>query len=143
MYRLDPDGSVHLLADGQTRPNGIGLSPDERTLYVANSDGAARHWTAYPVNDDLSLGAGAVLLDLTGSEAAGVPDGFAVDSAGNLWASGPGGIVVISPEGDHLGTVRFPEQPANAAFGNDGRTLYATARTGLYRIDTLVEGLMP
>ena len=143
VYRLDPDGSVHLLADGQTRPNGIGLSPDERTLYVANSDGEARHWTAYPVNDDLSLGAGAVLLDLTGSEAAGVPDGFAVDSAGNLWASGPGGIVVISPEGDHLGTVRFPEQPANAAFGNDGRTLYATARTGLYRIDTLVEGLMP
>ena len=143
VYRLDPDGSVHLLADGQTRPNGIGLAPDEGTLYVANSDGAARQWMAYPVNDDLGLGEGTVLLDLTDSEDAGVPDGFAVDSAGNLWASGPGGIVVISPEGDHLGTIRPPEQPANAAFGNDGRTLYLTAQTGLYRIDTLVEGLMP
>ena len=143
VYRLDPDGTVHLLADGQTRPNGIGLSPDEGTLYVANSDGEARQWLAYPVNDDLDLGEGSVLLDLTDSDAAGVPDGFAVDSAGNLWASGPGGIVVISPAGEHLGTIRPPEQPANAAFGNDGRTLYLTAQTGLYRIDTLVEGLMP
>ena len=143
VYRLDPDGTLHLLADGQSRPNGIGLSPDERTLYVANSDGEARLWMAYPVNDDLSVGEGSVLLDLTDSEDTGVPDGFAVDSSGNLWASGPGGIVVISPEGDHLGTVRPAEQPANAAFGNDGRTLYMTARGGLYRVDTLVEGLMP
>ena len=143
IYRLDPDGTVNLLADGQSRPNGIGLSPDEGTLYVANSDGEARVWMAYPVNDDLGVGEGRVLLDLTASAAAGVPDGFAVDSAGNLWASGPGGIVVISPEGDHLGTISPGEQPANAAFGNDGRTLYMTAQTGLYRINTLVEGLMP
>ena len=143
VYRLDPDGSVHLLADGQTRPNGIGLSPDERTLYVANSDGAARQWIAYPVDGDLGLGEGRVLLDLTDSADGGVPDGFAVDASGNLWASGPGGIVVISPEGDHLGTVRPGEQPANAAFGNDGMTLYITAQTGLYRIRTRVAGLMP
>ena len=63
VYRLDPDGSVHLLADGQSRPNGIGLSPDERTLYVANSDGAARLWMAYAVDDDLGVGEGRVLLD--------------------------------------------------------------------------------
>ncbi len=143
VYRLDPDGAVRLLADEQTRPNGIGLSPDERTLYVANSDGAARQWIAYPVNDDLGLGEGRVLLDLTDSADAGVPDGFTVDASGNLWASGPGGIVVISPEGDHLGTVRPGEQPANAAFGNDGTTLYMTAQTGLYRIRTRVAGLMP
>ena len=143
VYRLDPDGSVHLLADGQSRPNGIGLSPDERTLYVANSDGASRQWVAYPVDDDLGVGEGRVLLDLTDSPDGGVPDGFAVDAAGNLWASGPGGIVVINPEGDHLGTVRPAEQPANAAFGNDGTTLYMTAQTGLYRIRTRVEGLMP
>ena len=143
VYRLDPDGSVHLLADGQTRPNGIGLSPDERTLYVANSDGAARQWMAYAVDDDLGVDEGRVLLDLTDSADGGVPDGFAVDASGNLWASGPGGIVVISPEGDHLGTVRVAEQPANAAFGNDGTTLYMTARTGLYRVSTRVAGLMP
>ena len=143
VYRLDPDGTVHLLADGQSRPNGIGLSPDERTLYVANSDGAARQWMAYPVDDDLGVGEGRVLLDLTDSANRGVPDGFAVDASGNLWASGPGGIVVISPEGDHLGTVWPGEQPANAAFGNDGRTLYITAQTGLYRIRTQVAGLMP
>ena len=143
IYRLDTDGTVHLLANGQSAPNGIGLSPDERTLYVANSDGEARHWMAYSVSDELSLDDGMVLLDMTDSADAGVPDGFAVDTEGNIWASGPGGIVVISPEGDHLGTIRPPEQPANAAFGNDGRTLYMTARTGLYRISTSVEGLMP
>ena len=143
IYRLDADGTLTLVADGQTRPNGIGLSPDEQTLYVANSDQEARIWMAYPVNDDLTLGEGRVLLDLTDSEDAGVPDGFAVDTVGNLWASGPGGIVVISPDGEHLGTLRPDEQPANAAFGNDGHTLYMTARTGLYRVRTEVAGLMP
>ena len=143
IYRLDADGTLTLVADGQTRPNGIGLSPDEQTLYVANSDQEARIWMAYPVNDDLTLGEGRVLLDLTDSEETGVPDGFAVDTAGNLWASGPGGIVVISPDGEQLGTVRPDEQPANAAFGNDGHTLYMTARTSLYRVRTDVAGLMP
>ena len=143
IYRLDADGTAHLVADGQTRPNGIGLSPDEKTLYVANSDQEARLWMAYPVADDLTLGEGSVHLDLTASEDTGVPDGLAVDSRGNIWGSGPGGIVVISPEGDHLGTVRPAEQPANAGFGNDGNTLYMTARTGLYRVRTEVTGLMP
>ncbi len=143
IYRLDPDGTVHLLADGLTRPNGIGLSPDEKTLYVANSDQAARLWMAYQVDDDLGLDKGRVLLDLTDSKDTGVPDGLAIDTKGNLWASGPGGIVIISPEGEHLGTVKPSEQPANAGFGNDGRTLYMTARTGLYRVRTHVKGLMP
>ena len=72
----------------------------------------------------------------------GVPDGMAIDSQGNLWATGPGGVVVVSPEGEHLGTVRTAEQPANAGFGDDGRTLYITARTGLYRLRVEVEGLV-
>ena len=132
-----------LLADGMSRPNGIGLSPDETTLYVANSDLEARLWMAYPLTEDLRAGEGRVLLDLTASGDPGAPDGFAVDTLGNVWASGPGGIVIIAPDGGHLGTIRTPELPANAAFGNDGHMLYITARTGLYRVDTLVKGLMP
>ena len=143
VYRLDPDGSLTLLADAMSRPNGIGLSPDETTLYVANSDVEARLWMAYPLAEDLNAGEGRVLLDLTAGDDPGAPDGFAVDTLGNIWASGPGGVVIIGPDGDHLGTIRTPELPANAAFGNDGHTLYMTARTGLYRIDTLVQGLMP
>ncbi|MDX1383898.1 MAG: SMP-30/gluconolactonase/LRE family protein [Thermoanaerobaculia bacterium] len=143
VYRLDGDGTAHLEADGQTRPNGIGLSPDETVLYVANSDVEARLWMAYPVGDDLGLGEGSVHLDLTDSVDSGVPDGLAVDVRGNLWASGPGGIVVITPDGTHLGTVRPAEQPANAGFGDDGRTLYMTARTGLYRVRTRVAGILP
>ena len=142
IYRLDPDGTVTLLSDIMTRPNGIGLSPDETTLYVANSD-VERVWMAFPLSDDLNVGEGRVLLDLSASEDPGAPDGFAVDTQGNIWASGPGGVVIISPDGDHLGTIQTPELPANVAFGNDGHTLYMTSRTGLYRINTLVQGLMP
>lgn len=142
IYRLDPDGSVSLLADGQSRPNGIGLSPDERVLYVANSD-ADRVWMAYPVLDDLSLGAGSVHFDASSTSYQGAPDGFAVDVEGNLWATGPGGVLIITPDGEHLGTVMPAELPANAGFGNDGRTLYMTARTGLYRVRTNVQGIMP
>ena len=70
----------------------------------------------------------------------GVPDGLTIDEHGNLWATGQGGVLVISPDGRHLGTVQPDELPANAGFGNDGRTLYMTARTGLYRVRTKVSG---
>ena len=125
------------------RPNGIGLSPDERTLYVANSDVNDPVWRRYAVKDDGSLGEAAILFDGASVGEPGVPDGLAVDQQGNLWATGPGGVLVISPEGRHLGTVKPSEQPANAGFGNDGRTLYMTARTGLYRVRTKVAGLLP
>ena len=142
IYRLDPDGTVTHLGQ-QTRPNGIGLSPDETTLYVANSDVEEPVWRSYPVNDDLGLGESTILLDGSTVGDPGVPDGLAVDERGNLWATGPGGVLVIAPDGTHLGTVKPAEQPANAGFGNDGRTLYMTARTGLYRVRTKVTGLMP
>ena len=140
VYRLDPDGTVTLVAAGQTRPNGIGISPNESTLYVANSD-ADRVWWSYPVNEDGSLGEGGIFFDASGSEDQGVPDGLAVDALGNVWATGPGGVWVLSPEGVHLGTVKPAENPANAGFGEDGKTLFMTARTGLYRIRTEVSGL--
>ena len=100
---------------------------------------------AYPVKGDGSLGEGAVFHDSSsssdsGAAGGGVPDGLAVDSLGNVWATGPGGVWVLSPDGEHLGTVKPAENPANAGFGDDGKTLYMTARTGLYRVRVLVAG---
>lgn len=133
IYRLDSDGTVNQLAS-MHRPNGIGLSPDEKTLYVASSDMTEKWWMRFPVRSDLSLGEGRIHFDARHIDAPGVPDGFDVDRAGNLWASGPGGVVVIDSEGTHLATIRMPEQPANATFNTDETVLYLTARTGLYRL---------
>ncbi len=141
IYRLDPDGTVTLLEAGQTRPNGLGLSPDEKTLYVANSDAAPnRYWKKYAVNDNLTLGEGEMFFDASDMEAPGAPDGLAVDVDGNVFATGPGGVLVFSPDGRHLGTIAPAELPANTAFGGDGSTLYMTARTGLYRVATSTRG---
>ncbi len=141
IYRLDPDGTVTLLDAGQTRPNGLGLSPDEKTLYVANSDAAPnRYWKKYAVNDDLTLGEGEMFFDASDMEAPGAPDGLAVDVDGNVFATGPGGVMVFAPDGRHLGTIAPAELPANTAFGGDGGTLYMTARTGLYRVATNTRG---
>ncbi len=137
-------GKVDLLVSDLTRPNGLAFSPDGKTLYVANSDPAKKLWMAYPVHPNGTLGAGKVLADVTANTEDGLPDGMRVDSKGNVWATGPGGVWVFSPEGKHLGTVRPAEVPANCAFGDaDGKTLYMTARTGLYRVRTKVEGLRP
>jgi gluconolactonase len=83
---------------------------------------------------------GRVLFDATDHEAGGVPDGMKLDVHGNLWATGPSAVLVLSPDGKHLGTITPPEDPANCAWGDDGRTLYITAETGLYRIRTSVMG---
>lgn len=140
VYLLGPEGEIELVANGQTRPNGIGLSPDEQTLYVANSDASQAMWMAYPVQGDRKLGEGKTFVDAS-SEDPGVPDGLAVDELGNVFGTGPGGVWVLSPDGRHLGTLRTAELPANAGFGDDGRTLYITARTGLYRLRLEVSGL--
>ena len=142
VFRFGPDGKLTLLSRAQTRPNGIGFSPDEKTLYVANSDPNAKLWMSYPVNDDGSLGEGAVFFDASSSEAEGLPDGMALDSQGNVYATGPGGVWIFSPEGKRLGTIQPDEVPANATFGgSDGMTLFMTAQTGLYSIRLLARGL--
>ncbi len=144
IYRRLPDGTVELLSTALDRPNGIGLSPDQRTLYVANSSAGKRLWMAFPVLADGRLGEGRVLHDASSSPDPGVPDGLAVDALGNLWATGPGGVWVLSPAGKHLGTIATAELPANAGFGGeDGQTLFITARTGLYRIRTSVTAASP
>ena len=138
IYRLSADGTLTRLAE-QPGPNGIAFSPDESRLYVADS--TSQLWMVYDVRDDGTLSEGEVLLDASGGEAPGAADGLKVDERGNLWATGPGGVWVVSPDGRHLGTIQANEVPANVAWGDrDGRTLYMTARTGLYRISVNVAG---
>ncbi len=143
VYRLK-DGRVEVLSKELTRPNGIAFSPNEKILYVANSDGQKKIWMRFDVNKDGTLANGKVLLDATKDTSPGGPDGMKVDKKGNLYGTGPGGIWVISPAGKHLGTLVFPEVPANCAWGDkDGKTLYVTARKGLYRIRLNVPGVRP
>ena len=134
IYRLSPEGEIQLLESDQTRPNGIAFSPDQQTLYVANSDGAEKVWYAYDVMNDGSISNPRIFYDVNDQDTDGAADGMKVDVSGNIFATGPGGVWIFSPEGDHLGTIRPEEVPANVAWGDDGSTLYMTARTGLYRI---------
>jgi gluconolactonase len=134
------DGKLDVIITDLTRPNGIALSPDEKVLYVSNSDEKQRIWMRYDVAADGSVSAGRVLFDATSHKEGGVPDGLKIDVLGNIWATGPSAVLVLSPEGRHLGTITPPEDPANCGWGDDGRTLYMTAETGLYRIRTSVMG---
>ena len=144
IYRLNYEtGDLQLLVKDQTRPNGIGFSPNGKTAYVANSDGAQKVWMAYDVSEAGLFENGRVFYDATAETAPGLPDGLKLDTAGNLYATGPGGVWILSPDGTHLGTIQPDEVPANVAWGDDGSSLYMTARTGLYRIKLLAEGPLP
>ena len=142
IYRLSPDGELELLYRDQSRPNGIALSPDESILYVANSDPEQKVWMAYDLGED-GVSNPRVFFDVNDETAEGAADGLKVDEAGNLFATGPGGVWVIAPDGTHLGSIMPDEVPANVAWGDDGRTLYMTARTGLYRIRLTTGGAIP
>ncbi len=122
------------------RPNGIALSPDEKTLYVSNSDERKRLWMKYDVAADGTVSNGRVFYDLAGAKERGIPDGMKVDSQGNVYASGPEGVWVFSPDGKHLGTIQPGETAANCAWGEDGKTLYITASTSIYRIRVNIPG---
>lgn len=144
VYRL-ADGRLTQLATELTGPNGLAFSPDETFLYVSNWDVARKVIMRYPVRTDGTLGAGTVFLDVTTSHPGEQAwDGLKVDRDGNVYAAGPTGIWILSPDGQHLGTISAPETPANMAFGDeDGRTLYMTARTSVYRIRLNVPGIRP
>ena len=139
VYRIAPDGVTTLMADCEY-PNGLAFSPDERTLYVANT-----RWTAYIHAFELDA-AGKVLrrrifADMSSDEPDGVPDGMKVDVEGRIYCTGPGGTWVFAADGRRLGIIRTPEIPANLAFGGpDLKTLFFTARTSIYTLRVTTPG---
>ena len=145
-----PFNGVYLLKDGKLQvlvkdialPNGIAFSPDEKYLYV--NDSVKKTIMRYEVKPDDTIASGQLFIDMTADKAPGAPDGMKVDQKGNIYCTGPGGFWMMSPEGEHLGTVLTTELPANLAFGDaDYKTLYLTARTGLYRIRLKIPGMSP
>lgn len=138
VYRLAPDGTLTLLVNDFALPNGLAFSPDEKTLYIDDSE--RKHIRAFDVQADGSLANSRVLLDMASPDE-GVPDGMKVDVDGNIFCTGPGGIWVCRPSGELLGRIVLPEIPANLAWGDDWCTLFVTARTSVYRIWTQTQGL--
>jgi gluconolactonase len=144
VYRLSAqDGALTLLTKEMTFPNGIAFSPDEKTLYVANSDPAKAIWMAFPVKEDGTIGPGRVFADVTSSVPGkkGLPDGMKVDAAGNLFATGPGGVLVFAADGTHLGTFATGEATANCGWGEDGSVLYITADMYIGRVPLTTKGM--
>jgi len=136
VYRVAPTGDVSLLCRTMTRPNGLAFSPDETLLYVAQSDPKAPVWKVFRVQPDGTLDEGRTFFDATALAAGrkGLPDGLRVDRAGNLFATGPGGVLVFAPDGTHLGTLLTGQATANCAFDATGTTLYITADSLLCRV---------
>ncbi|MCA1845457.1 MAG: SMP-30/gluconolactonase/LRE family protein [Actinobacteria bacterium] len=138
------DGELRLESDELEGPNGLAFSPDERFLYVGNWDPERKIVMRYPVAVDGSLADGEVFYDMTDAPGEDALDGLKVDEAGNVYACGPGGVWVLSAEGERLGLIALPESPHNLAFGDDDRrTLYITALTGVYRMRVSVPGITP
>ena len=134
VYKVKQDGTVILLVDSLTRPNGIGLSPDEKTLYVANSDGPAARWYAFKVSGDSLINARIFFQTDFKEEEKGAPDGLKVSKSGHLFATGPGGVWIFDSSGKALGRIRLPEATANCAFSKDEEYLYMTSDMYLVRL---------
>jgi gluconolactonase len=146
VFRLDPDGEVTLLTDELTFPNGVALSPNERKLYVAVSDPENPVIMVYDRDLDGLLSEGRVFFNakpLAEEGRKGLPDGLKTDVHGNVFATGPGGVLVISPVGQLLGIINTGEATANCAWGSDGTVLYITADMFLCRVKTWTRGYVP
>ena len=145
VYRRSPDGKITLLTKEMARPNGIAFSPNEKVLYVAQSDSKNPIIRAFPVKSDGTLDKGKVLFDFTTfmQSLPGGPDGLKVDQHGNLFATGPGGVYVITPEGQLLGRIQTGKRTSNCAWGDDGSVLYMTVDDTLCRIKTKTKGVRP
>jgi len=143
VYRVGKDGKVTLLTKELEAPNGLAFSPDYKTLYIANSQKEKPIWKAFPVNADGSLGASRVFADSLKlyKEGDGVPDGMKVDVNGNVFATGPGGVQVYTPDGTLLGRILTGVPTANVAWGEDGSTLFVTANHRVLRLRTKTRGM--
>jgi sugar lactone lactonase YvrE len=141
VFQLDPDGTLHVIADDFERPNGLAFSPDEKTLYV--DDTARFHIRSFAVAADGSVTGGQVWAELKPKpDERGVPDGMKVNVEGHVFCTGPGGVWVFSDTGRVLGRIHMPEVTANLAWGDaDYRTLYLTGSTSLYRLRVGVPGI--
>lgn len=143
VYSINKSGKTKLEIGDLTRPNGLAFSPDGKTLYVAQSDPERAIWMSYPVATDGSIGEGKLFYDGTPMVKAGLkglPDGLKVDKNGNIWSSGPGGLLVFSPEGKLLGRIEMGELTSNCAWGDDGSVLYLTVNGYICRIKTNTVG---
>ena len=155
MYRLDgalthaagappANDKLRLLISDLPRPNGIAFSPGEKYLYVNCSDDKKKIWMRYEVTADGSVAHGKLIADVTSDPRVGAPDGMKVDSKGNIYSTGPGGIWIFSPELKHIGTIDMPERTGNLAWGgNDGKTLFVMASSSVYRIPLKIAGQRP
>jgi gluconolactonase len=140
VYRVTPDGSVSKIADFEY-PNGLAFSPDERTLYVANTR-FAMYIHAIELDGGGNMLRRRIFADMSSDEKEGVPDGMKVDVEGRVYCTGPGGTWVFAPDGAKLGVIRTPEVPANLCFGGpDMKTLFFTARTSVYSLRAKAPGL--
>lgn len=137
VYRLDPDGTLSVVATDFIKPNGICFSPDESLLYVSDTAAERHHIRRFTVNADKTLSGGEVFAEIE----PGKSDGFRIDTYGRIWTSTGEGIWVISAAGELWGKILVPEVPSNCCFGGRGfHTLYITARTSLYTIELNVMG---
>jgi gluconolactonase len=142
VYRYK-DGKLTAVITDLPRPNGIGFSPDGKTLYISNTEPRSQLYR-YDVGADGKVSGKKLIADWTGQKGDGVPDGLKVDSKGNIWCTGEGGIRIVSPQGKVLGQIVLPEVAANLAFGGDDmKTLYITGSTSIYKMPLLVAGEKP
>ena len=142
IYRWEENGNLTLLNQEMVRPNGIAFSPDEKKLYVSDSE--KLHILVFDVKPDGTLSKSKVFAELPGSTDKGVPDGMKVDVKGNVYSTGSGGVWIFSPTGQLLDKINVPENSTNLAWGNQNyKTLYITAGNSVYRIPLNIKGIQP
>lgn len=135
VYKVTTDGNIYLLIDSLSRPNGIALSPDEKTLFVANSDPEKARWYTYELGDN-AVKNGKIFYDATplAKDLPGLPDGMKINKQGIVFATGPGGVFIFNPNAELLGKIRFDGPTSNCAFADNDKTLFVTADMNVVKI---------